>query len=143
MLARPSVERDFLGTIVKRRSVPGLRLTETILPQHSRTPKHFHDRGLLGWSIKGSYTKRLRPSKPGDSEFAQASWPGRGTSQRARKPALFRRRVGTVSWTSLRASLPHARRFTSLLDDVSDPEGYREFHEMAPSRIAMEGRFWR
>ncbi len=50
------VERDFLGTIVKRRFVPGLRLTETVLPQHSRTPKHYHDRGLVGWSLEGSYT---------------------------------------------------------------------------------------
>jgi len=56
MVTSLSVERDFLGTIVKRRFVSGLRLTETVLAQHSRTPKHYHDRGLVGWSLEGSYT---------------------------------------------------------------------------------------
>lgn len=41
---------------MRRRAVAGLRLTETVLPPHSRTPKHFHERGLLGWSLKGGYT---------------------------------------------------------------------------------------
>lgn len=56
MIPSRPVERDFLGTIVKRRFVPGLRLTETVLEHHSRTPKHYHDRGLVGWSLEGSYT---------------------------------------------------------------------------------------
>jgi AraC family transcriptional regulator len=50
------VERDFLGTIVRRRTIAGLRLTETVLLPQSRTPRHFHDKGLLGWSLKGGYT---------------------------------------------------------------------------------------
>jgi AraC family transcriptional regulator len=50
------VERDFLGTIVRRRMIAGLRLTETVLRPQSRTPRHFHDNSLLGWSLKGGYT---------------------------------------------------------------------------------------
>jgi len=50
------MDRDFLGTIVRRRCIAGLRLTETVLAPQSRTPTHFHDKGLLGWSLKGGYT---------------------------------------------------------------------------------------
>jgi AraC family transcriptional regulator len=49
-------QTDFLGTVVRRRAIGGIRLTETVLAPHSRTPRHFHEKGLLGWSLKGGYT---------------------------------------------------------------------------------------
>lgn len=56
MDSRLATECDFLGTIVKRRSISGLRLTETSLRRHFRTPKHSYRSGLFGWALKGSYT---------------------------------------------------------------------------------------
>jgi len=56
MAATAQPGQDFLGAIVKRRSVPGFRLTETALAPGSRTPKHFHPQGMLGWSLTGGYT---------------------------------------------------------------------------------------
>ena len=58
MVSPLPAKQDFLGTIVQRRSVPGVRLTETELPEHSRTPRHAHDRPLIGWSLHGSYTNQ-------------------------------------------------------------------------------------
>jgi AraC family transcriptional regulator len=60
MAAGAQPGQDFLGAIVKRRSVPGFRLTETALAPQSRTPKHFHQQGMLGWSLEGAYTNSYR-----------------------------------------------------------------------------------
>lgn len=48
--------QDLQGTIVKRRDVPGFRLTENLYAEGFRTRQHFHNSGLFGCVIDGSFT---------------------------------------------------------------------------------------
>lgn len=52
--------QDVQGTIVKRREVPGFRLTESLYGEGFTTRKHFHNSGLFGCVIDGSFTNAYR-----------------------------------------------------------------------------------
>src|SRR5262245_20801507 len=54
------VPQDLQGTILKRRAVPGFRLTENLYGRGFRTAKHFHDHGLLGCVLRGAYSNTYR-----------------------------------------------------------------------------------
>jgi AraC family transcriptional regulator len=51
-----SLPQDLQGTILKRRAVPGFRITENLYGPAFETPKHYHDYGIIGCVLKGSYT---------------------------------------------------------------------------------------
>jgi hypothetical protein len=138
------LEADFLGTILNRRSVPGLRLTETVLAPGSRTPRHFHEHGMLGWALDGAYTnaygvrcQQVHSSgvmfcPPGEehptvSEFGSVSFA-------VELEADWLRRFGEVS-------LPPTPTVFELGPASSVmPRLHREFRETdTPSAIAIEG----
>lgn len=47
---------DLQGTILKRRELPSLRLTENMYPVGFGTARHFHEHALIGCVVTGSYT---------------------------------------------------------------------------------------
>jgi len=59
-MAAHVLPQDLQGTIVKRRAVPGFRLTENLYGQGLRTARHFHDHGLLGCVLAGGYANSYR-----------------------------------------------------------------------------------
>ena len=50
--------RDLQGTIVERRTLRGIRLTETRYGPGFEAPKHCHDHSLVGWVFRGFYTNK-------------------------------------------------------------------------------------
>jgi AraC family transcriptional regulator len=138
------VQQDFLGTIVRRRSLTGLRLTQTVLPEHSRTPKHFHDRGLLGWSLKGSYTNAYtRGAQDIHSSrmmFCPAGELHTTFSEAGAVSFALEMEPGWIERLE-EASLPHAPAMFELgsMDSLM-ARLYGEFNETdKPSSIAIEG----
>jgi hypothetical protein len=53
--------QDLQGTIVKRRDVPGFRLTENLYGEGFSTRQHFHHSGLFGCVIRRLLHERIPP----------------------------------------------------------------------------------
>jgi len=135
---------DFLGTIVNRRSVPGFRLTETVLTPGSRTPRHFHDHGMIGWSLRGGYANaygmrtqlvegsRVMFCPPGEQHTTVS--PGGSVSFAVELDAEWLRRFGEVALPATPA-LFDLGSVSSVMHRL-----HREFRETdTSSAIAIEG----
>ena len=141
-----SLPQDLQGTILKRRAVPGFRFTENLYGPAFETPKHYHDHGIIGCVLRGSYTNTYgRFAHRIERSTVMACPPG--TVHATSSPAgahCFNMEL-EPGWARLHeefrldAPLTFARGMMSALA----LRLYREFHAAdEASGLAVEGRRW-